>query len=167
MLTYEKTILKIFQKIKKTPSDTTLYEDCFSLLRVGKTTLVLFFVTWIIGRNDEMSNLYSAFSDIITNAFYRGVLEVIQDPYTYTWSDVFPNSKVKETNAKDETININRKKRYPSLTCRSLYGTLNGACDCNGFLISDDLLGDIEEALNKDRLVAAWSKVDNVLYEYI
>lgn len=264
MLTYEKTILKIFQKIKKTPSDTTLYEDCFSLLRasieenvkktctysqelrnlcniairkdykvapalsdlskrtllleaphifdsylqyleikrkpeerfylprrkvllrvvqdlqklvddeldelfismpprVGKTTLVLFFVTWIIGRNDEMSNLYSAFSDIITNAFYRGVLEVIQDPYTYTWSDVFPNSKVKETNAKDETININRKKRYPSLTCRSLYGTLNGACDCNGFLISDDLLGGIEEALNKDRLVAAWSKVDNNL----
>lgn len=264
MLTYENTISKIFQKIKKTPFDTALYEDCFTLIRaslsedvkqtcsyskelrnlcnfaiknnyqvaptlselskrtllleaphifdsylqyleikrkpserfylprrkvllkvvqdlqklvddeldelfismpprVGKTTLVLFFVTWIIGRNDEMSNLYSAYSDIITNAFYRGVLEVIQDPFTYTWSEIFPNSKVKETNAKDETININRKKRYPSLTCRSLYGTLNGACDCNGFLISDDLLGGIEEALNKDRLVAAWSKVDNNL----
>lgn len=131
--------------------------------RVGKTSLLLFFVTWIIGRNSEMSNLYSAYSDVITKAFYNGVLEIINDPTTYKWKDVFPNSKIVSTNSQDETINIDRKKRYPSLTCRSLYGTLNGACDCNGFEISDDLIGGIEEALNKDRLIAAWSKVDNNL----
>ena len=72
-------------------------------------------------------------------------------------------AKIVSTNAKDETFNIDRSKRYPSLTCRSLYGTLNGACDCNGVLISDDLIGGIEEALNKDRLISAWSKVDNNL----
>lgn len=131
--------------------------------RVGKTTILLFFVTWIIGRNDELSNLYSAYSDIITSAFYKGVLEIINDPDTYAWGDVFPNSRIIETNAKDETLNINRKKRYPSLTCRSLYGTLNGACDCDGMLISDDLIGGIEEALNKDRMIGAWTKVDNNL----
>lgn len=127
------------------------------------TSLLLFFVTWIIGRDSEKSNLYSAYSDVITKAFYNGVLEIINDPATYKWHDVFPNSKIVSTNSQDETINIDRKKRYPSLTCRSLYGTLNGACDCNGFEISDDLIGGIEEALNKDRLVAAWSKVDNNL----
>ena len=131
--------------------------------RIGKTSLLLFFVTWIIGRDSEKSNLYSAYSDVITKAFYNGVLEIINDPATYKWHDVFPNSKIVSTNSQDETINIDRKKRYPSLTCRSLYGTLNGACDCNGFEISDDLIGGIEEALNKDRLVAAWSKVDNNL----
>lgn len=109
------------------------------------------------------SNLYSAYSDTITKAFYNGVLEIINDPMTYLWHDVFPNAKLVQTNSQDETINIDRKKRYPSLTCRSLYGTLNGACDCNGFEISDDLIGGIEEALNKDRLVSAWSKVDNNL----
>lgn len=129
--------------------------------RVGKTSLLMFFVTWIIGRNSEQSNLYSAYSDTITSAFYNGVLEVINDPVTYLWHDVFPSAKIVSTNSKDETLNIDRKKRYPSMTCRSLYGTLNGACDCNGFLISDDLIGGIEEALNKDRLIAAWSKVDN------
>ena len=131
--------------------------------RVGKTTILMFFVTWLIGRNSEASNLYSAYSDTITKAFYNGVLEIINDPVTYLWHDVFPNAKVVQTNSQDETINIDRRKRYPSLTCRSLYGTLNGACDCNGFEISDDLIGGIEEALNKDRLISAWSKVDNNL----
>lgn len=131
--------------------------------RVGKTSLLMFFVTWLIGRNSEASNLYSAYSDTITKAFYNGVLETIQDPVTYLWNDVFPKAKIVQTNSQDETLNIDRRKRYPSLICRSLYGTLNGACDCNGVLISDDLIGGIEEALNKDRLMAAWSKVDNNL----
>lgn len=108
--------------------------------RVGKTSILMFYTTWLIGRNSELSNLYSAYSDTITKAFYNGVLEIITDPNTYLWQDVFPNAKIVQTNAADETLNIDRKKRYPSLTCRSLYGTLNGACDCNGFLISDDLM---------------------------
>lgn len=131
--------------------------------RVGKTSILMFYVTWLIGRNSEASNLYSAYSDTITKAFYNGVLEIIQDPLTYLWKDVFPEAKIVSTNSQEETLNIDRRKRYPSLTCRSLYGTLNGACDCNGVEISDDLIGGIEEALNKDRLVAAWSKVDNNL----
>lgn len=131
--------------------------------RVGKTTILMLFVTWIIGRNSEMSNLYSAYSDTITKAFYNGVLETINDPVTYLWKDIFPDAKIVQTNSQEEIINIDRRKRYPSLTCRSLYGTLNGACDCNGFEISDDLIGGIEEALNKDRLMSAWSKVDNNL----
>ena len=131
--------------------------------RVGKTTLLMFLMTWLIGKNSEKSNLYSAYSDTITKAFYNGVLEIINDPVTYLWSDVFPEAKVVQTNSQDETLNIDRRKRYPSLTSRSLYGTLNGACDCDGFLISDDLIGGIEEALNKERMMSAWSKVDNNL----
>lgn len=131
--------------------------------RVGKTQTLIFYSTWLIGRDSDKSNLYSAYSDYITRAFYNGVLEIIGDDKTYLWHDVFPNSKIVQTNAQEETINIDRRKHYPSLTCRSLYGTLNGACDCNGILISDDLIGGIEEALNPERMVNAWSKVDNNL----
>lgn len=131
--------------------------------RVGKTTMLIFYCTWLIGRDSDRSNLYSAYSDYITRAFYNGILEIIGDDKTYLWHDVFPNSKIVQTNAQEETINIDRRKHYPSLTCRSLYGTLNGACDCNGILISDDLIGGIEEALNPERMVNAWSKVDNNL----
>lgn len=131
--------------------------------RVGKTSLLMFAVTWLVGRDSERSNLYSAYSDYITNAFYNGCLEIIADKVTYRWGEIFPGKAVVDTNSKEEYFNIERKKRYASMTCRSLYGTLNGACDCNGFLIADDLIGSIEEALNKDRLVAAWAKVDNNL----
>lgn len=33
--------------------------------RTGKTTLLMMLMTWIMGRNSESSNLYSAFSDVI------------------------------------------------------------------------------------------------------
>jgi predicted phage terminase large subunit-like protein len=131
--------------------------------RTGKTSLLMFAVTWLVGRDSERSNLYSAYSDYITNAFYNGCLEIIADKVTYRWGEIFPGKPVTDTNSKEEYFNIERKKRYASMTCRSLYGTLNGACDCNGFLIADDLIGTIEEALNKDRLISAWSKVDNNL----
>lgn len=144
-----------------------LYDDKLDELfismppRVGKTTLVTFFTTWIMGNNSELSNLYVSFSDTLTNSFYNGALEILNDPATYRWHDIFPTSQIVQTNAKDETLNIDRRKKYPSLTCRSLYGTLNGACDCKGYLIADDLLSGIEEAMNPERLNTAWNHVDN------
>lgn len=129
--------------------------------RVGKTTIVMFFTLWIILRNDERSNLYASYSDTVAKVFFNGLMEILKDPNTYKWSDIFPSSKVSSTDAKDLLLNIGRKKRYASFTARSLYGTLNGACDCNGYEIADDLHSGIEEAMNKDRLNSAWMKVDN------
>lgn len=158
-----KVLLPVVKEMQKLV-DNELDELFLSMPpRVGKTTLVSFFVTWVLGRNPEKSNLYSAFSDTITQAFYNGILEIITDDNTYLWHDVFPDVNIVATNAAMETLDLKRKKRYPSLTSRSLYGTLNGACDCNGILVSDDLIGGIEEALNKNRLDGTWSKVDNNL----
>lgn len=143
-------------------SDDLLDELFVSMApRVGKTTLMMMYMTWMMGRNPELSNLYCSYSDTLTNAFYNGVLEVINDPLTYKWHEIFPHAQIVRTNNQEEWMDVNRKKRYHSLTCRSLYGTLNGACDATGLLISDDLLSGIEEALNKDRLETVWGKVDN------
>lgn len=132
--------------------------------RVGKSTLMLMFVCWRMGRDTEHPILYSSYSDLITKAFYNGVLEILTDTDTYNYGRIFPEVEIVRTNAQDEIMDLNRKKHYPTLTCRSLYGTLNGACDAEkGYIISDDLIGGIEEALNKDRLMSAWYKVDNNL----
>ena len=129
--------------------------------RIGKTTIMLFFLTWVMGRNSERSNLYCSYTDSVVNVLYTGLLEPLTDQVTYNYYDVFPATRIASTNAKDLLINLDRKKRYASFTGRSLYGTLNGACDCNGYLIADDLISGIEEASNKDRLANAWAKVDN------
>ncbi len=129
--------------------------------RCGKSTTVEMFLLWIMGRNSERSNLYCSYTDSVVNVLYNGLLEVLQDNTTYDYASIFPTSKIASTNAKDLLINLDRKKRYASFTGRSLYGTLNGACDCNGYLIGDDLISGIEEAMSRDRLSAAWSKVDN------
>ena len=134
--------------------------------RTGKSTTVMFYLLWNMCRDPERSNLYVSYSDIITNAMYSGRMEIITDSYTYNLGEIFPflqypNKANGLTNAKEETIDFARKRRYHTLTCRSLYGTLNGATDCNGLLVSDDLISGIEEAMNRDRMVGAWQKVAN------
>ena len=131
--------------------------------RTGKTTLMVMFLLWVMGRDSEKSNLYCSYTDSVVRVFYNGLLEIINDKVTYNYSDVFPKATIAATNANDLILNLERKKRYASFTGRSLYGTLNGACDCNGYCIADDLHSGIEEILSADRVKAAWDKVDNNL----
>ena len=133
--------------------------------RTGKSTLMIFAMTWKIGKDSEASNLYSAYSDKITNKFYDGCLEVITDNVTYRWKEIFCQFGYgkPQTDGKDLTINIGRIKHYPSVTARSVHGTLNGSCDASGWIISDDLVSGIDEAINKDRLASLWQIVDNNL----
>lgn len=131
--------------------------------RTGKSSLSIFFMLWIMGRDSERSNLYCSYSDTITAAYYNGIIEILNDPQTYHYKEIFPTSELKKTNSKEEWLDLDRNKHYHSLTARSLYGTLNGACDASGYIIADDLISGIEEALNKERLRSAWDKVDNNL----
>ena len=129
--------------------------------RTGKTTLVQFFTLWVMLRNPEKANLYVSFSGGVTKAYYEGVMEILNDPFTYDWQAVFPERSIASTNALETMMNIDRRKKYATLTCRSIDGTLNGACDCNGYAIADDLHEGIEEALSPDRLSKKWSTVEN------
>ena len=132
--------------------------------RTGKTTLMLFLIAWEIGIYPEKANLYGSFSGITANAFYKGVIEVITDNYTYNWAKIFPNVKfdVKSfCNSKETYLDVGRVKRYHSFTARSIDGSLNGSVDCSGILIGDDLVSGYEEAVNQIRLANVWSKVEN------
>lgn len=128
--------------------------------RVGKTQIVKFAFLWFGSRNSELSNLYTAYSDKITKAFYAGLLELIEDP-TYTYREIFPDDTISKRNGDDLTIDLVRIKTYPSFTCRSIYGTLNGSCDCNGLAVADDLFSGIDEAISVDRQATVWGKFDN------
>lgn len=130
--------------------------------RIGKTQIVKMGNLWFASNRPERSNLYSAYSDKITGGFYDGTLEMITDP-TYTYAELYPKNVEKKpiTDGKDLTIDLIRKKTYPTFTMRSIYGTLNGACDCDGLGIYDDLFSGIDEALSEDRQNTVWGKFDN------
>lgn len=122
--------------------------------RVGKSTLCIFFMTWIMGKRPYVASVMSGHSDKLTDGFYGELLSIISDSETYLWADVFPTVKLADKSAKNETIDLNKKKRFPTMTCRSIGGTLTGAVEIGtgGVLYCDDLVEDLQESLNPKRL---------------
>lgn len=133
--------------------------------RTGKSTLCILFITWLMGRNPDSASVMSGHSDKLTDGFYREVLNILTDRETYLWGDVFPGVTLKDTSAKNETIDLNRKKRFPTFTARSIGGTLTGAVETSesGCLYVDDLIEDLEESLNPDRIQAKYDAYVNQL----
>lgn len=124
------------------------------LIPTHNSTLCIFFITWLMGNRPDVASVMSGHSDKLTNGFYGEVLSIITDPVTYNWGKIFPDVQLVDKSAKDESVDLNRKKRFPTLTCRSIGGTLTGAVEIGegGVLYSDDLIEDLEESLNVERL---------------
>lgn len=122
--------------------------------RVGKSTLCIFFLTFEMGNNPLAANLMTGHSDKLTKGFHIEALSIISDDYTYRFKEVFPDAELVSSSMADETINLMRKSRFPTLTCRSADGTLTGAVEVGkgALLYADDLVSDREEALSSERM---------------
>ena len=133
--------------------------------RVGKSTLCIFFMTWIMGRSPDSANVMSGHSDKLTDGFYRELLSILTDSSQYAWAEIFPAVPIVDNSAKNETIDLDKKKRFPTMTCRSISGTLTGAVEIgsDGILYCDDLIEDLEESLNPARLQAKYDAYLNQL----
>lgn len=121
-----------------------------------KTTLEKFFCSWIIGKYPKDYSLFFSHSGDITEMFYKGVLDITTNYNEYTWNEVFPTVKLQATNAKAETINFDKYKPYANIQCTSVGSKNAGKVRCNRYLYCDDLIGGIEEALNKNILDKLW-----------
>lgn len=121
-----------------------------------KTTLEKFFCSWIIGRHPKDYSLFFSHSSDITRMFYDGVLDITTNATEYTWNEIFPDVHLQATNAKAETINFDKYKPFPNIQCTSVGSKNAGKVRCNRYLYCDDLIGGIEEALNKATLDKLW-----------
>ena len=121
-----------------------------------KTTLEKFFASWIIGKHPSDYSLFFSHSSDITRMFYDGVLDITTSD-EYLWSDIFPDVKLRDTNAKAEKLDFGKYKPFYSLQCTSVGSKNSGKVRCNRYLYCDDLIGGIEEALNKARLDSLWN----------
>jgi predicted phage terminase large subunit-like protein len=128
----------------------------------AKSTTGILYMTWLMGRNPDMPSLASAYADKLCRSFYDGAMSFMKDP-EYKFNEIFPDSPIAITNAKDETIDLARQHRFKTLTCRSIDGGLTGATRCESLLYADDMVSGSEEALNRDRMDTLWTKFTNDL----
>lgn len=135
------------------------------LLPTHNSTLCIMFMTWVMGNRPDIASVMSGHSDKLTDGFYREILSIIQDTDTYAWREIFTGVQIASQSAKNETIDLNRNKRFPTMTCRSIGGTLTGAVEIGngGILYCDDLIEDLEESLNPLRLQAKYDAYLNQL----
>lgn len=139
-----------------------LADDKLDLLAVslppgtGKTTLAIFYLTWLGGRTPNEPMLTGSHSNSFVRGVYDECLRIMDGNGEYLWHDVFPGVKISGTNAKDCRIDLDRRQRFETLEFTSI-GTGNaGLYRAATLLYCDDLVSGIEVALSKERLDKLW-----------
>ncbi len=124
--------------------------------RTGKSQTGINYVNFISGEHPERSTLMEGTGDALVKSFYDGCLEILLDGNEYLHHDVFENSRVVGTNADLKVINLQSKKRFPTIMCRSIDASQVGLSEATNLLYLDDLVQGREEALDRNRLDKKW-----------
>ena len=132
---------------------------CISLIPgAGKTTIEKFFNAAVIGWYPKDFSLFYSHSGDITRMYYDGMYDIVTNADEYAWNEIFPDLQVTSTNAKVEQFNVGKYKPFPSVQCTSVGSKNAGKVRASKFLLVDDMIGGIEEALNPMILEKLWSK---------
>lgn len=132
---------------------------CMSLIPgAGKTTIEKFLNALVIGWFPKDFTLFYSHSGDITRMYYDGVYDIVTNTDEYTWNEIFPDLHVTSTNAKMEQFNVGKYKPFPSVQCTSVGSKNAGKVRASKFLLVDDMIGGIEEAMNPSILDKLWNK---------
>ena len=132
---------------------------CISLIPgAGKTSVEKFFNALVIGWFPKDFTLFYSHSGDITRMYYDGVYDIVTNTDEYTWNEIFPDLHVTSTNAKMEQFNVGKYKPFPSVQCTSVGSKNAGKVRASKFLLVDDMIGGIEEAMNPSILDKLWDK---------
>lgn len=134
--------------------------------RVGKSTVCIFFLSWVAGRHPDLHNAMGGHSGILAKGFYKEFLNLITSQ-EYCYSEIFPNVVLESKSADEYTVNLNTPDRFATLTCRGIDGTWTGAIDISvgGYLYVDDLIRDRQESLSPVRLEGRYQDYLNIMVD--
>lgn len=163
--------------IEKIEKISGVYGNCITveggLYLAGRTlkpthnsTIVIFFLSWVIGKRPNSHNGMAGHSGLLADGFYTEILNLTTTP-EYTFSEIFPNCKLESKHADKNEVNFGDPDRFPTLTCRGIDGTWTGEVDISpdGYLYVDDLVRDRTESLSPRRLEARYQDYLNVLVD--
>lgn len=147
--------------------------------RVGKSTLCIFFLTWVGLRKPMSHNAMGGHSGQLVKRFFRG-LENLTNTEEYTFSELFQyhNPKMKKVVEKissdpaELTINLGKKDEFATFSCRSTDSTWTGAIDISGggidncgYLYVDDLVRNREHSMSASRMENTYQEYLNVMVD--
>lgn len=134
--------------------------------RVGKSTICIFFLAWVIGKRPASHNAMSGHSGILADRFYADVLKLTTSE-EYTFSEIFPDVKFPKTSSDKNELRYDEIESFATLTCRGIDGTWTGAVDisADGYLYVDDMVRDRTESLSPKRLENRYQDYLNVLVD--
>lgn len=155
---------KQFLKIGLTDALQGMIDDKYDILCIslipgaGKTSVEKFFNALVVGWFPKDFTLFYSHSGDITRMYYDGVYDIITNSDEYSWNEIFPDLQVTSTNAKMEQFNVGKYKPFPSVQCTSVGSKNAGKVRASKFLLVDDMIGGIEEAMNANILDKLWDK---------
>lgn len=134
--------------------------------RVGKSTLCIFFLAWIIGKRPESHNAMSGHSGILADRFYADTMKLVLND-EYTFEEIFPRTNLASKSAEKNELSFSATESFATLTCRGIDGTWTGAVDISsdGYLYVDDMIRDRTESLSPSRLEGRYQDYLNVLVD--
>lgn len=124
--------------------------------RGGKSQLGINFTNMLSGKYPDRSTLMEGTGDDLVKSFYTGCLEYLTTPSDYHFYDIFPESKLVQTNADTKIFNLLHKSRFPTVMCRSIDARQVGLSEATNLLYLDDCVEGREEAKNRQRLDDKW-----------
>lgn len=155
-----KTVVEDLQRLEDNPSDK--FYGLSMPARVGKSTMIIFFLTWHILRKPLSHNAMGTHSGILARHFYKEILDIFTTE-EYCFQELYgyfnPGLKFIEDKSADEfTISFGQKGDFPTFCARGIDGTWTGAIDISGgtedfgYLCVDDLVRDRTHALSPKRM---------------
>lgn len=123
---------------------------------VGKSTLALFFLTWMGGRMPDKQILGASHNTSFLRGCYDQILRILGNDGEYLYNDVFPKSPLVNTNAKDLRIDLETPKRFETFEFTSVGSGNAGKVRATSLLYCDDLVDGIETALSITQLDKLW-----------
>lgn len=119
---------------------------------VGKTTLAEMFIDWEALKHPELSILGGSHSNSILSGIYNEISRMTEPNGEYHWREIFPEINWRNTNAKEMRLDFGSAKRFETIQFSSIGSGNAGKVRASNILYCDDLIPDIETAMNRDRL---------------
>ena len=119
--------------------------------RIGKTTVGLFLQVLLGGMCPDEIILAAGNSVGLIQSFYNEIINIITGE-EYRYHEVFPNNSIVNKSAEYLYLDLNKEKRFHTYNYVSIEAGGTGKVQAERLLYCDDLVKDVEQANNPDRL---------------